>query len=151
MFCADSQLERMESNLESLENLKVNLKEQGYDINSVPYVLQYNKRDLPSALPVERLRALLNVPPGVPEVMACALFGKGVFETVKAVTKACLAVLGDPADMAEGRSPSILPGQRPSMFPGAVPPAARSRNDESTVPVFIPSVPRLPSMTPEPR
>ena len=48
MFVADSQIERMESNQESMENLALNLKEQGYDIATIPMVVQYNKRDLPS-------------------------------------------------------------------------------------------------------
>src|SRR5919205_2107034 len=48
VFVADSQIERMEANLESFENLRVNLAEQGYDLDKLPYVIQYNKRDLPN-------------------------------------------------------------------------------------------------------
>ena len=48
VFVADSQIERMEANLESVENLRVNLAEQGYDLDKIPYVVQYNKRDLPN-------------------------------------------------------------------------------------------------------
>ena len=48
VFVADTQIERMEANLESVENLRTNLAEQGYDLNSIPYVVQYNKRDLPN-------------------------------------------------------------------------------------------------------
>src|SRR6056297_143483 len=71
VFVADSQVERMEANIESLDNLKVNLREQGYDLDKVPYVIQYNKRDLPNAAPLEELQRLLN-PQGAPEFEACA-------------------------------------------------------------------------------
>src|SRR5215211_2304120 len=64
VFVADSQVERVEANMESVENLQVNLSEQGYDLAKVPYVVQYNKRDLPNAAPLAELRSLLN-PMGV--------------------------------------------------------------------------------------
>ncbi|HEB87996.1 MAG TPA: gliding-motility protein MglA [Deltaproteobacteria bacterium] len=92
VFVADSQIERMEANLESLDNLKVNLKEQGYDLDKIPYVIQYNKRDLPNAAPLEEMRKLCN-PTGAPEFEACATTGEGVFETLKAVAKGVLADL----------------------------------------------------------
>ena len=68
VFVADSQIERMEANLESVENLRINLSEQGYDLNRIPYVVQYNKRDLPNVATVDELRRLLNPArrPGVP-------------------------------------------------------------------------------------
>src|SRR5512137_1539093 len=66
VFVADSQIERMEANLESVENLRVNLAEQGYDLNRIPYVVQYNKRDLPNAASLEELRRALN-PRNVPD------------------------------------------------------------------------------------
>ena len=92
VFVADSQIERMEANLESLDNLKVNLKEQGYELDKVPYVVQYNKRDLPNAAPLEEMQKLCN-PLGVPEFEAKATTGEGVFETLKAVAKLVLADL----------------------------------------------------------
>ena len=92
VFVADSQIERMEANVESLDNLKVNLKEQGYELDKIPYVIQYNKRDLPNAAPLEELQRLLN-PTGVPEFEACATTGQGVFETLKANAKGVLADL----------------------------------------------------------
>jgi hypothetical protein len=92
VFVADSQIERMEANIESLDNLKVNLKEQGYDLDKIPYVIQYNKRDLPNAAPLEELQKLCN-PMGAPEFQACATTGEGVFETLKAVAKFVLADL----------------------------------------------------------
>jgi len=92
IFVADSQIERMEANLESLDNLKVNLQEQGYDLDRVPYVVQYNKRDLPNSAPLEELQKLLN-PGGVADFEACATVGTGVFETLKATAKGVLTDL----------------------------------------------------------
>lgn len=91
-FVADSQMERMEANIESLENLRDNLTEQGYDLDKLPYVVQYNKRDLPSAVPVEELAAALN-PTGVPEFEGVATTGVGVFDTLKAMAKQVLTEL----------------------------------------------------------
>jgi signal recognition particle receptor subunit beta len=92
VFVADSQIERMEANIESVENLRVNLSEQGYDLDKIPYVVQYNKRDLPNVATVEELRRLLN-PRNVPEYQAVAPTGVGVFETLKAVAKLVLTEL----------------------------------------------------------
>jgi len=92
VFCADSQLSRMDANVESLENLKVNLREQGYDPYRIPLVMQYNKRDLPDIAPVAELHALLNFR-NVPEFEAVATKGVGVFETLKAVIKLVLVDL----------------------------------------------------------
>ena len=64
VFVADSQLERMEANLESMQNLYDNMAEYGYDITRIPFVIQYNKRDLPNAAPIAELQAALN--PGWP-------------------------------------------------------------------------------------
>jgi hypothetical protein len=92
VFVADSQEERLDANIESMENLKVNLEEQGYQLENLPFVIQYNKRDLPNVTPVAELRELLN-PDGVPEFEACAQTGEGVFETLKAVAKLILMEL----------------------------------------------------------
>lgn len=89
VFVADSQEERFEANIESIENLQFNLKEQGYDLEKIPFVIQYNKRDLPSAMPVEELRKELNTL-NVPDYEACAATGEGVFETLKAIAKLIL-------------------------------------------------------------
>jgi signal recognition particle receptor subunit beta len=92
VFTADSQVERMEANIESLENLRTNLQEHGYDLDKIPYVVQYNKRDLPNAAPMDELKKLLN-PTNVPEFEACAVTGQGVFDTLKAVAKLVLQEL----------------------------------------------------------
>ncbi len=92
VFVADSQAERMDANIDSMENLKTNLKEHGYDIERIPLVIQYNKRDLPNAAPLEELRKILN-PKGLPDFEAIAPKGIGVFDTLKAVVKLVLIEL----------------------------------------------------------
>lgn len=92
VFVADSQIARMDANIESLENLRHNLAEQGYDLDKIPFVIQYNKRDMPAIASVEELRAALN-PNGVPDFEAVAATGEGVFETLKAVAKLVLSEL----------------------------------------------------------
>jgi hypothetical protein len=89
VFVADSQIERMEANLESLDNLKLNLAEQGHALEKTPFIMQYNKRDLPNAAPLDEIRRQLN-PSGAPEFEACATVGQGVFETLKAVARSVL-------------------------------------------------------------
>jgi len=89
VFVADSQDERLDANIESLENLKDNLEEQGFELSKLPFVIQYNKADLPNTTPIEELRSLLN-PAGVPDMTACAMTGEGVFETLKMVAKQVL-------------------------------------------------------------
>src|SRR5213595_493398 len=74
VFVADSQIERMEANIESLDNLRSNLQEQGYNLDKLPFIIQYNKRDLPSAAPLEELRQLLNTTK-VPDFEASATTG----------------------------------------------------------------------------
>lgn len=92
VFVADSQEARMDANLESLENLKVNLQENGFDLATIPYVLQFNKRDLSNIVPYEEMYRLLNVK-GEPTFEAVAPRGQGVFETLKAVAKLVLQEL----------------------------------------------------------
>ena len=92
IFVADSQPERMDANHESLENLLENLKEYGYDFAEMPYVIQLNKRDLPSVMPIEELsKELLKKQEAVLE--AVAINGTGVFETLREVSKQVLAKL----------------------------------------------------------
>lgn len=92
VFVADSQLERMESNIESLQNLEQNLGEQGLSLEKLPFVLQYNKRDLPNVVSVEDLQRALNAR-NVPWYEATATTGVGVFETLKAIAKLVLQEL----------------------------------------------------------
>ena len=92
VFVADSQIERMEANVESVENLRTNLGEQGYNLDKIPYVIQYNKRDLPNAVSPEELKKVLN-PRNVPDFQAVAPTGVGVFDTLKSVAKLVLTEL----------------------------------------------------------
>lgn len=92
VFVADSQVERMEANLESMENLRTNLEEQGYDLDKIPFIIQYNKQDLPNIADLAELRRLLN-PRGVPDFPASATVGNGVFDTLKAIAKLVLVEL----------------------------------------------------------
>jgi signal recognition particle receptor subunit beta len=92
VFVADSQVARMEANQESLDNLRTNLAEQGYSLDKIPFVMQYNKRDMPDISTIEELREALN-PTNVPEFEACARTGVGVFETLKSVAKLVLTEL----------------------------------------------------------
>jgi len=92
VFVADSQEERLDANLETLDNLREHLKDHNLDFSTIPYVLQLNKRDLPNILSVEELTRHLSVK-GEPVTEAVAFRGEGVFETLKEVAKLVLAEL----------------------------------------------------------
>ncbi len=92
IFVSDSQKERMESNIESIRNLETNLKQHGLDLAILPYALQFNKRDLPNALPTDELYRVLNYK-REPTFEAVAPNGKGVFDTLKSVAKQILVEL----------------------------------------------------------
>jgi signal recognition particle receptor subunit beta len=92
VFVADSQEERMDANIESLYNLEENLRTQGYDLHTLPYVLQLNKRDLPNVIPVTDLARELKRK-DEPVLEAVASSGAGVFDTLKAVAKQVLTEL----------------------------------------------------------
>jgi len=92
VFVADSQLERMDANSESIDDLKINLAEQGYELDRLPFIIQYNKRDLANIIPLEELNREIN-PNGVTWYEAVATKGPGVFETLKGVAKLVLMEL----------------------------------------------------------
>jgi signal recognition particle receptor subunit beta len=92
VFVADSQEQRMDANVEALENLMSNLKEHGYDFNKIPYVLQLNKRDLPNILSPDDLNKELRKK-NEAVVEAVAFQGTGVFETLKEIAKQVLTEL----------------------------------------------------------
>ena len=89
IFVADSQIERLEDNIDSLKNLKDNLDELGYDFNSLPIVIQWNKRDLPNVIAVEEMENKLNKEKK-PSFEAIATTGEGVFDALKVVSKLVL-------------------------------------------------------------
>jgi len=86
VFVADSQVERLDANIESMHNLYENLAEYGLDLREIPFIIQYNKRDLPNTSSLQELEAQLN-PNKVPHFEAVATRGIGVFDTLKAVSK----------------------------------------------------------------
>jgi mutual gliding-motility protein MglA len=92
VFVADSQEQRMDANVEALENLMSNLQEHGYDFNKIPYVLQLNKRDLPNILSPEALNKELRKK-NEAVVEAVAFQGVGVFETLKEIARQVLTEL----------------------------------------------------------
>jgi len=86
VFVADSQASRAEANIEAMHNLYENLETYGYELDKIPFAIQYNKRDMPNILPVSELRAQIN-PMGVPDFEGTAVQGEGVFETLSCVSK----------------------------------------------------------------
>ncbi len=92
VFVADSQSPMLDANLESFNNLKANLAELGLNVDEIPLVFQFNKRDLKNILPVEDMNRHLNQR-GLPFFEASALSGNGVFETLKGISKATLIML----------------------------------------------------------
>jgi len=90
VFVADSQRSRMDANLESLDNMKDNLIEHGLSIEKIPWVMQYNKRDLPTTVPLDEIRRELNPGNLIPDYEATATTGEGVFETLKGIAKLVL-------------------------------------------------------------
>jgi len=91
IFVCDSQWEKMRENLESFRNLQDNLASYGYSLETTPYIVQYNKRDLPRVAPVEYLQYLIN-PRQIPSMEAIALHGDGVFGSLNAI---CVRVLAN--------------------------------------------------------
>ncbi|MBC7363189.1 MAG: GTPase domain-containing protein [Candidatus Aminicenantes bacterium] len=105
VFVADSQLPLLDANLESFESLRRNCLENNIDLNRIPLVFQYNKRDLPNLIPVETLNRLLNQR-NAPYIEAEAINGRGVLETLKEIARLTVPVvrarvLGEGAQMAE--------------------------------------------------
>jgi signal recognition particle receptor subunit beta len=131
VFVSDSQVARADANLESLENLRENLREQGRDIGQVPLVFQHNKRDLPDLLPVAELDSILN-PWGAPSMATCARTGEGTFEVLEKITEQVLrgfeAKLPEPSSSDLGASFEAIEGglamairdASPSLNPGDV-------------------------------
>ncbi len=132
VFVADSQPGKMDENIESLTNLEENLCEYGYNLDELPMVIQYNKRDLPGVLSVEELNERLNVR-GRPTYEASATIGNGVFDTLKLIIKLVLdkakqtSVRSAPASMvtaAERPSPERVSADYPTPTRTEVSPAA---------------------------
>lgn len=165
VFVADSQPEMMDANREALANLEENLLEQGIRLERFPLVMQWNKRDLPSAQPVGELRELLN-PRAVPDFETEAISGKGVMDVLKGITRLVIQDLrakrivppprsaspapaaprstgrGLEAELSQhlvGRTPpSAAPAPRPASAPSRSTPAAGATPQVVVVPPTAP-------------
>ncbi|MGB5284350.1 MAG: GTPase domain-containing protein [Polyangiales bacterium] len=113
----DSQAEAIEGNNYATRNLDYNLRQQGIDPDRIPMVVQYNKRDLPGVLDVDELGERLGVPEGIPELVASARDGWGVFETVMSIVRICMHQLGDPSLRDDGRVECLLDEPRARFYP----------------------------------
>lgn len=91
VFIADSQIHKKEENVESLENLRTNLEEHGLDLRNLPFVIQFNKRDLPNVMTLEEMEELLNGPYKAPCFPAVAMKGDGVFQCLKSIANLSIA------------------------------------------------------------
>src|SRR3989442_1159815 len=148
VFVCDSQEAVVEANLESFENLRENLRANEIDPDEVPIVLQYNKRDLPNALPIEILNERLN-PRNYPFYEAVAIKGIGVEDTLKGVTKMVFKSLsaryGEPEKVATNpglaaprATPTPAPApSRPTPVPAARVPQPRASPATSAFPVEV--------------
>jgi len=128
VFVADSQAPALESNKESFQNLIANLKEQGAELDKMPHVIQWNKRDTPNALPVETLEREINLF-GAPTFEACAMRGEGVKETLTGVAKLVLKTL------AERYGGGVV--EDPTVALGVPPPPPPPSTAESTRPLEV--------------
>ena len=125
VFVADSQPGMMEQNQESLDNLKENLKAHGIDWENVPFIIQYNKRDIPGAIAADEMRRTLN-PKGLPDFETVATTGPGVMEAMKAI---CRLVLEDIQKKQQKAT-----GARPAAQPVPPRPAGMGKAEETAVP-----------------
>lgn len=116
VFVADSQADRLQDNIESLTNLEENLREYGLSLDRVPLVIQYNKRDLPNAMPLDQLRAHLNPLGKFVEFEAIATEGIGVRETLREIASQVLARLKENANIIMDEE---IIGERLGVLPAA--------------------------------
>ncbi len=86
VFVVDSQRDRLQENIDSLKNLQDNLAEYGYRLEEIPWILQYNKRDLPEVMTLEEMQRIFNPTGEVPFIEAVATTGVGVRETLKGIS-----------------------------------------------------------------
>jgi hypothetical protein len=122
VFVADSEVGKMEENKESLANLRANLAEYGLTLDSIPWVIQYNKRDLPNLYTVDELNAELN-PGRVPSFEAVASEGKGVFETFRGVSHLLMEKVTKDLRRSPGTSPRPVPSPAAEAAPAPTPTA----------------------------
>lgn len=142
VFVADSQRDMLGANLESLANLRENMAEQGKNIDDIPMVIQYNKRDLPGAMPIDDLDSAMN-PRRLPTFSACANDGTGVLQTLSSIAKMILFKMRESVINA--------PDQSAEKKMGATYRAARKSDDRFAAPALAPApAPSPPPATPPP-
>lgn len=139
VFVADSARGKMNENIESLENLRENLREYGMDLDQIPWVLQWNKRDLPETYSAEELNQALN-PHGVPAFEAVATNGTGVFETFKGISKLLLEKLSKEIKTTPSKVSEIAAGG----IPAAATPAAAAPKAPAAAPRPMTATPMPP-------
>ena len=151
IFIADSSASMLQENLESLANLEENLREYGKDIDELPMVIQYNKRDLPDAMSVEELDEHLNQR-GAPSFEAIASSGQGVFPTLKALAARVLDSIHEQTGASSGARPvAQSPSPAPSRPIQATAQPAASAEPAPTVPLQPPvAMPAPPAPIPAP-
>ena len=153
VFVADSEVGKMEENKDSLANLKANLAEYKLSLDETPWVIQYNKRDLPNVYTVDELNAELNPGGAVPCFEAVATQGKGVFETFRGISHLLMErvtkdLRRSPSAVGMGASsPAATPPPRPAVEPvaprgpAAPPPLAPARAMERETQQTAPPAP----------
>ncbi len=149
VFVADSSAERMEANKDSWENLKENLKEYGLHIDHVPLVLQFNKRDLPDAVPTEKMDAELNGL-DVPTFEAVAITGKGVMPTLRKLSGLVLDKLNKQSPRRGTRRATAVQAQRQSAVAPAAEPVKAPAAQAPEQPVAAAVEPETPGTPPAP-
>jgi signal recognition particle receptor subunit beta len=147
VFVADSNPEKMQENLESFQNLEENLVEYGYQRENIPIILQYNKRDLPNALPVEELQRMFNKY-NLPWSEAVANKGKGVFESLKLIGKIVLDYLNKKYSRHDTAAPAVPAA--PAAMPQAAPMRAPAPAPMAPPPGQLHSQPPRPQAQPQP-
>lgn len=150
IFIADSSASMLQENLESLANLQENLREYGKDIDEIPMVIQYNKRDLPDAMSVEKLEQHLNQR-GAPSFEAIASSGQGVFPTLKALAARVLDSIHEQTGASTGARPAAAaPSQAPAMTPPISTPAPSASSEVPGPPASMPAPPAAMPAPPAP-
>jgi signal recognition particle receptor subunit beta len=150
VFVADSQRPMRDPNVESLKNLRENLAEIGLTLDTVPHVLQYNKRDLPNILSLDELNGSLNPDGSVEFYEASATNGTGVFETLKAISKLTLRSLKGRMTVEQRRPTVVVSGETPAPIPAAALHASGSPRRVSGISAAIDSLGEADAAPPPP-
>ena len=149
VFVADSQRPMLDANIESVKNLEENLAESGLDFETIPIVLQFNKRDLKDICSVDEMNRALNLR-GWPFFEASALRGDGVFETLRGISRLTLASVRK--RLAEGSAAPAAPARAVSGPVAAAAAPAATRPIAAARPAMpaAPAMPAVPAPPPEP-